>query len=277
MVKTGILTQSRYSKLLKDIRKLINDGKQRAIAAANTELVRTYWNVGKRISEAGLTDNAGYGQSVLEDLAEELDMDIRTLQRSVHFFHTYNTATSSRNLTWSHYKYLLAVNNAKERKWYEDMAEEQKWNVLQLSSAIKEQKHAQSHKALKGKSSTVKLRRPTEPTYIYKAIVERVIDGDTLLLRIDLGFAVFKEQRLRLAGIDTPPIDQPKGREAAKYVRDRLARVNFVMVKTNKIDIYGRYIGHVFYSFSNLNKDAIFTKGTYLNQELLDQGLACVL
>jgi len=88
---------------------------------------------------------------------------------------------------------------------------------------------------------------------------------------------VLKEQRVRLADIDTPSMDEPLGKKAAKYVRDQLAKVDFVVVKTSKIDIYGRYVGHVFYSFNEKDKNMVFTKGRYLNQELVDQGLARIL
>jgi hypothetical protein len=46
------------------------------------------------------------------------------------------------------------------------------------------------------------------------------------------------------------------------------------MIKTNKIDIYGRYVGHIFYSPKNLSKSEIFARGCYLNQELVDRDLA---
>ena len=41
--------------------------------------------------------------------------------------------------------------------------------------------------------------------YEYKAIVDRVVDGDTIDVDIDLGFSTtLTKQRVRLAGIDTP-------------------------------------------------------------------------
>jgi endonuclease YncB( thermonuclease family) len=277
MPKTNVLSEQKYSKLLKDIRRLIDEGRQRASKAARHEMVRTYWEVGKRISEDGLTRNAGYGDAILEDLSEELAIDLTTLRRSVYFFQTYKGATSSTNLSWSHYKYLLPINDDQERQWYEQKAGQENWNVLRLSKAIKEKRYAQSQ-TRKGKIATTPgLKRPTEATYIYKAKVDRVVDGDTLLLQIDLGFQVLKEQRVRLAGIDAPSLDEPNGKEAAKFVRAKLAKVDFVMIKTSKIDLYGRYVGYVFYSFNELNKDKVFTKGTFLNQELVDEGLAEIL
>ena len=40
--------------------------------------------------------------------------------------------------------------------------------------------------------------------YQYHAVVNRVVDGDTVDLRIDLGFKVWVEKRCRLLGVDTP-------------------------------------------------------------------------
>lgn len=48
---------------------------------------------------------------------------------------------------------------------------------------------------------------PTEPAYLYRAVVVRVVDGDTINVDIDLGFYVWiKKQRIRLFGIDTPEV-----------------------------------------------------------------------
>lgn len=276
MATKTVLTAARYTKLLKDIRGLIEEGKARATRAAHGELLKTYWEVGKRICDEGLTENAGYGEAVLHDLSEELDIDLSTLKRCVSFFQTYKGATSSTYLTWSHYKNLLPIKDDTRRQWYEDLAEEEGLNVAQLTRAIKEDRYGRS-RGSKGKTCVdVTLKRPTEPTYVYKAVVERVIDGDTLLLRIDLGFQVWKEQRVRLAGIDAPAMDEPKGKEAYTYVLNQLAKVGFVMVKTNKIDIYGRYVGHIFYSLKGSSKEETFSKGRYLNQELVQKGLAGV-
>ena len=41
--------------------------------------------------------------------------------------------------------------------------------------------------------------------YEYRANINRVVDGDTVDVDIDLGFGVWmKDERVRLAGIDTP-------------------------------------------------------------------------
>ncbi len=278
MKKTIPLTESGYIKLLKDIRVIIEEGRERAAQAAGKELVKTYWAIGKRICEQGLLEQAGYGESILEDLSDELDIDLTTLKRCIYFFQTYPSDPGGTNLNWSHYRALITLADNEERCFYESLTQNEKLTAKQLHKAIKEDKY-EKHKKSKGKktSNKTKIKRPDEPTYIYKALVDRVIDGDTLLLRFDLGFQVWKEQRIRLAEIDCPAMDEPKGKEAFQFVRDKLAQAPFVMVKTNKIDVYGRYIGHVFYSLKNLSKEDVFLKGIYLNQELLGRGLARIL
>ena len=272
----NVLTETKYTKLVRDIRRIIEEGKRRAAQAASQELVVTYWEIGKRITEEGLTQNAGYGEAVLTDLADELGMDYSTLTRCIHFFQVYNLATSSKNLLWSHYKKLMVINDDKERKWYEQLVEKEKLSTLHLAKAIREQRYEKSQKS-KGKSPKKKsITRPTEASYVYKGVVEHVVDGDTIVMRIDLGFQVWKEQRIRLAEIDAPATDEDGGPQATKYVLDQLAKAATVVVKTNKIDIYGRYVGHIFYSFKEESIDDVFEKGRYLNQELVNLELAVI-
>jgi endonuclease YncB( thermonuclease family) len=274
MSQVKTLTSSKYSKLVSDIRSIIEQGKVRAAQAASEELVVTYWEVGQRIAQAQLSDHAGYKAAVLSDIAQELEIDEGTLARAVQFFKAYKSAPRSGNINWSQYKVLIAMNNAKKRTFYEKLITDEALNKMQLMNAVRNQRFEETQSKSK---TTHTIKRPTAPSFVYKAYVDRVIDGDTVLLRIDLGFQVLKNQRVRLAQIDTPAMDQPGGREAYKFVLDTLAEVEFVMVKTNKIDIYGRYVGHIFYSTSSNDRDEIFTKGTYLNQELLKKGLAIKL
>ena len=271
----GVLTKMQYTQLAGDIRDLIREGKLQAEAAVRQKLVETYWNVGKRLTEEGLTQRANYGESVLEDLAQEININLTTLKQSILFFNRYKISTPrGTNLSWAHYRELSGISDGLERKYYEGLAIDEGLTRNQLVDAIKRQDYVETQAAGTRKKTAKKLTRPTAATYVYKAIVQRVIDGDTLLLRVDLGFQVWKEQRVRLAGIDCPEMKTPEGRVAFEYVRDRLARVDFVMVKTNQVDIYGRYVGHVFYDLNETSKARIFHQGQYLSQELLDKNLA---
>ena len=110
--------------------------------------------------------------------------------------------------------------------------------------------------------------------YEYRAKVEKVVDGDTIDVIIDLGFKILTTQRLRLARVNTPEIyrrskdseEYRRGMEAKEYVIRRLEENgNEFLLKTFKHPgKYGRYIAEVHLEDS----------GKTLNQELLEKGLA---
>lgn len=97
--------------------------------------------------------------------------------------------------------------------------------------------------------------------YEYKATFKKVIDGDTIVLDIDLGFSiVLADQYIRLIGIDTPEsrskdrIEKIYGIASKKAVEEfmKLSDKENLIVRTifcdNNGDKYGRILGEVFNS-----------------------------
>jgi len=86
----------------------------------------------------------------------------------------------------------------------------------------------------------------------YKAEVVRVIDGDTLVVKIDLGFHTFVEQTLRLYGINAPetrgsgltPDQRRRGTEAKEHLTALLRGCGPLTVRTlkDRTGKYGRYL-----------------------------------
>ena len=116
-----------------------------------------------------------------------------------------------------------------------------------------------------------------EAIYTYKAFIDEVIDGDTLKVSIDLGFKVVVSQIVRLYKIDCPEVFSEPGLKARKYVMKKLSKLDFVCIKTYKKDKYSRYLADLFYlpdMDSKTSLDDIIKNGVYLNQELIDEGLA---
>jgi micrococcal nuclease len=82
----------------------------------------------------------------------------------------------------------------------------------------------------------------------YRATLERIIDGDTIDVLLDLGFKVFTLQRLRLLGIDTPERGQPGFHEATHELAELLnptGRQQPLIVHTIKRDSFGRWLATV--------------------------------
>ncbi len=104
--------------------------------------------------------------------------------------------------------------------------------------------------------------------YTYKALLMRVIDGDTIEVMVDLGFNVLTKQVLRLNNIDTAEIYRPTnneekelGIEAKKFVEDFIGDSELT-IKTNKTGKYGRWLADV------------FVEGESLNEALVDNGFS---
>ena len=102
--------------------------------------------------------------------------------------------------------------------------------------------------------------------FTYRAGVEKVVDGDTLRVEIDLGFGISLREYLRLRGIDAPEIGTPEGRKAKAFVERALEKSRAVVLTSTRDDKYGRYLADVFYDERGSE--------AYLNQRLLDEGLA---
>lgn len=111
---------------------------------------------------------------------------------------------------------------------------------------------------------------------IYKARLERVVDGDTIRVILDLGFGIFHREILRLEGINAPEMRSDEGRKSKKILENILQKAPFLVVKTIKIDIFGRYVADIFFDASgdgDVEAQIVADNGVYLNQMLVDQGI----
>ena len=110
--------------------------------------------------------------------------------------------------------------------------------------------------------------------YTYKAYVKKIIDGDTLWVIVDCGFRIWSSQKIRLRGIDTAGITTPKGLEAYKFVCRKLKGLPFIIIKSYGRDKYDRYLADIFYLRKEDDPQVVLERGEFLNQRLLDKGLA---
>ena len=105
--------------------------------------------------------------------------------------------------------------------------------------------------------------------YEYKATIIRVIDGDSILVDIDLGFDMtLKRQSIRLYGVDTPetrtknPIEKKCGLVAKEYVKSILKENQVYHMKTyyDKKGKFGRILAD-FYVNTVYLSELLITKG----------------
>ena len=117
--------------------------------------------------------------------------------------------------------------------------------------------------------------------YEYKAIVDRVVDGDTIDVTIDLGFKTWKKVRVRMEGINTPEsrtrdLEEKKLGLAAKSRLQEILKHNNneCVLRVSGVGKFGRALSTVFVeSLSPLNGDDGITL-IDVNKQLITEGHA---
>lgn len=86
------------------------------------------------------------------------------------------------------------------------------------------------------------------PWNFTRCTLDRVIDGDSLVLLVDTGFRHFAKVHVRLSGVDTPERTDPEGwRKAREYAENWLAEAGGIMFSCFGEDKYGgRWLGSIF-------------------------------
>ena len=97
--------------------------------------------------------------------------------------------------------------------------------------------------------------------YYYNATVDKVVDGDTIDVTIDLGFNVWIKERLRLYGLNTPETrtkdleEKEKGLKAKKYVENQVnSNSGQIQVLSLGRGKYGRVLAEIWVGKNNINE-----------------------
>tara|TARA_X000001036_G_C20527547_1_gene744835 strand:- start:161 stop:586 length:426 start_codon:yes stop_codon:yes gene_type:complete len=99
--------------------------------------------------------------------------------------------------------------------------------------------------------------------YEYKCTVDRIVDGDTIDVILDLGFDIRFKSRVRLYGIDTPECrtrdldEKARGKMAAAFVQSSVEEGELIQIRTKLKDSrgkYGRVLGELIVDGININQ-----------------------
>ncbi|HUU00934.1 MAG TPA: DUF1016 N-terminal domain-containing protein [Myxococcota bacterium] len=229
------LTKS-YVKLCTDLGSLLEKGRLRAIEAIIDVRNQTYWEIGKRLSRAREIDDKRTASKLINNLAADLKIDAANLYRALQFYHTYPDglpdSPPARLLSWAGHQMLLPIKNKEKRDFYLRRSVESGWSVRALRRALRSNLFEGQKDGKSGRRHT--LVRPESRVHNYAATLERVIDGDTLAVKIDLGFDTWRAEKIRLRGIDAPELRTEAGKQSKAFVDGRLAEVGLVVVRTYK-------------------------------------------
>ena len=133
----------REDALYSQIASILEQNRKSVAVAVNTAMVRTYYEIGRSIVENEQKGNirAEYGKEVLKNLSARLTANYgkgfstTNLKQMRDFYLTYQigqTVSDQFVLSWSHYLFLMRIDNPDERKFYEIEAKNSNWSLREL-------------------------------------------------------------------------------------------------------------------------------------------------
>ncbi len=141
------LSPNDNSIILNSIIDLIDSTRQKVAVTVNQELTLLYWKIGKNINDDVLNKNrADYGKKLVLGLSQELFNRYGTgfNKRNLHSFIKLNTVfqditivhTVCAQLSWSHIRTIIYIENSIKREFYLQMYKHERWTVRTLQERI---------------------------------------------------------------------------------------------------------------------------------------------
>lgn len=130
------------------IQSIIFDAQSKAVRAVDNERVLMYWQIGKIIFEEEQQgkDRADYGKYLIKSISESFQpqfgsgFTIRQLEFNRQFYRTFpNTNALRSQLSWTHYRNLIRIENKDKRDFYIAETEKNNWTARQLERQINSQ------------------------------------------------------------------------------------------------------------------------------------------
>ncbi len=261
MTKKSAALSPGVAVLYREVRAVLASARSSAYRAVNTAMMRAYWQVGRLIveHEQGGRTRAAYGEAVLDDLSRRLTadfdrgFDVTNLRKMRQFYQMFTIRdavrlesgsrakrdavrlvsearslrhTPSDELSWSHYRLLMKVEDPAAREWYMHEAAGQHWSTRQLERQISvfyyERLLASRRKAPVRKEAAIRLATVAPDQFIrdpyvlefldlkdYPALRESTVEQaiinnlQSFLLELGKGFSfVARQKRVRFEDED---------------------------------------------------------------------------
>ena len=131
-------------KFYNEIKNILNMARNKVYKTANFVMVEAYWNIGKSIiEEQGGNEKAEYGAGLIKELSKQMTQDfgkgftVTNLKYMRQFYLMFPNGHALRDeLSWTHYRLLIKVENDNARDFYMQEAAKSQWSTRQLERQI---------------------------------------------------------------------------------------------------------------------------------------------
>jgi hypothetical protein len=140
--------------IIQQIQSIVATARERAIRSVDIERVLMYWQIGKVIFEEEQQgkDRADYGRYLIKSISDEFQpqfgsgFTVRQLEMNRQFYRTFpNTNALRSQLSWTHYRLIIRIENQEKREFYMAEATKNNWTSRQLERQINSQFFEPSH------------------------------------------------------------------------------------------------------------------------------------
>jgi predicted nuclease of restriction endonuclease-like (RecB) superfamily len=136
------------NRLLAEIRELVEAARQQTAQAVNSTLVTLYWHIGRRIRQEVVGEGrAAYGEQIVNSLSTQLTAEYGrgfnrpNLFRMIRFAEAFPdeniVSALRRQLSWTHFRELLALDDPLKRDFYAEMCRIERWSTRTLCAKIR--------------------------------------------------------------------------------------------------------------------------------------------
>ena len=145
MKKKIVAPKIKSPSLYEKVAGVLDHARSHSYKAVNSVMVQAYWNIGKLIVEEEQSgkNRADYGKALIKELVKKLSAEygkgfnITNISYMRQFYVTFKKFHSvSGELSWTHYRHLLRVENQDARQFYIDECIECNWSTRQLERQI---------------------------------------------------------------------------------------------------------------------------------------------
>lgn len=232
------VTRSSPAGLVKDVRELILGVREGVARAVDSALTTLYWQIGRRVRQDILKEKrADYGKQIVSALGRQLAVefgrgfDEKSLRHMIRFaeeFADENIVSAlRRQLTWTHFKRLIYLDDPLKRDFYAEMCRIERWSTRTLEKKIGGmlfERTALSKKPAQLAALELKQLREEDKltpdlvfrdpyllgflglkdSYLEKDLEEAILrDMESFILELGVGFAFLERQkRITLDGVD---------------------------------------------------------------------------
>ena len=133
--------------LLSDVRQMILHAREGVARAIDSGLTALYWNIGHRVRQDILQEKrANYGEEIVSTLGKQLEVEFgrgfstKSIRHMIRFAEAFAdpeiVSALRRQLTWTHFKSLIYLDDPLKRNFYAEMCRIEKWNTRTLDKKI---------------------------------------------------------------------------------------------------------------------------------------------